>query len=75
MSVLTEKYHRWLKQAYLYYVMYDNTMSDYEWDMIGRELAEKWDEWDSPHKHLVRQDAMFTAYYIPEEDYPKEIVT
>ncbi len=67
---LPDKFSKWLEQAKAYYITYDNTMLDYEWDMLGRELSEKWDEWEHPYKHLVTPNTMHTAYYIKEEEYP-----
>lgn len=69
-NTLSEKFEKWLGQSYRYYHTFDNTMSDYEWDMLGRELSEKWDEWDHEYKHLVTRDGMFSGFDIK---YPEAI--
>lgn len=67
---MEQKFERWLKQAYKYYIEFDNDMSDFEWDAIGRELKENWNSWDHPDKGVVKQDEMFSLYYLKSGDYP-----
>lgn len=40
MSLSEKDYRRWLKAAYIYYYGYgeDSGMSDFEWDVLGRQI-------------------------------------
>jgi NAD-dependent DNA ligase len=61
---LPEKFERWLEAAYCYYVLGESDMPDTAWDLLGRELAAQWDDWEHADKHLARKDEMFTGYYL-----------
>lgn len=69
--MINKKFERWLTQAYRYYITFDNDMSDYEWDMDARELSARWDEITHPDKDVIRNDEMFSLYYLRQEDYPE----
>lgn len=61
-------YEKWLLASYAYYAKYESIMADYEWDMLGRGLSQRWEEWDHPDKYLVEKDQMFTGFNI--DHYP-----
>lgn len=62
MSDLAAKYEKWLVASLAYYDKYESIMSDGEWDMLGRELTAKWDDWNHPDKNLVNKGEMFSGF-------------
>ena len=55
----------YLIHSCLYYEMSECVISDYEYDMLARELKRRWDEVDHRHKRLVDPEALtVSGFYI-----------
>jgi hypothetical protein len=50
----------YIKSAYYYEKGSDDQllMTDYEWDMLGKELQDNWDTFDSPLKDYVEKESL-----------------
>ncbi len=66
---------KWLVHSYLYYELHESCISDFEFDMLGRELKSNWDHPEivnHVHRHLIQIDngvpVTFSGHYITE--YP-----
>jgi hypothetical protein len=64
---LHDKVVLYLKAAYTYYNEPHETplMSDYEWDMLAKELNDNYDSIDSPLKKYLVKDDLNTAFHLP----------
>jgi hypothetical protein len=54
----TNGFDLWLKASYQYEVLNDPIMSDSAWDALGKYLADNWDRWGHPHKHLTDRESI-----------------
>ncbi len=66
---------QWLTHSYMYYELHESIISDFEFDMLGRELKANWGHPDvvsHRHRHLIQIDngepVTFSGHYIKE--YP-----
>ena len=64
----------WLVHSFLYYRYGTSLISDEDWNLLGRWLAQSWSQVTHPHAHFVDISAGHigsTAFYI--STYPKVI--
>lgn len=69
-------YINWLKQAYLYYFLDDNTMSDSEWDYWSRMFYANRGELLRETFPVVHREE-FTGgslFWLKKDEYPKEVL-
>ena len=52
-------FEQYVKASYRYYELYEETgMSDFQFDMLCKELADHYDEWEHPDKGLADVEAL-----------------
>ena len=49
---------QYLIHSYVYYELYDNIISDAQFDALCRWMADNYDSLNHPHKHIVSLDAL-----------------
>lgn len=56
----------YLMSCYLYYKKNEQVLTDKEFDDLCRELYEKWEQLDHPHKKLINKELLLanTGYSI-----------
>ena len=67
---------KFLIASYLYYIAYEETpMTDYEFDMLCKDMLKKWDTVHHRYKHLITEEMLEcgTGHNLREEDYPEDI--
>ena len=63
------QYERWLKNAYEYYIGLGGTnMSDYEWDLIAREIGKNPEIYDELRGKDYNGQSLF---WMKAADYPE----
>ena len=67
--------HQYLVGGYMYYILNESMMEDYEYDHICRELYKNFDSLEYRYKHLIDKDNLkaSTAYTLRAEDYPDHV--
>jgi NAD-dependent DNA ligase len=63
---------QYLIHCYLYYICDQSIIPDEEFDQLCRDLLDKWDSIEHPHKHLISKDDLKagTGYSINILQYP-----
>lgn len=65
----------YLVHSYMYYILDDPVISDIEYDLLCKELLEKFDEIDyHPHKHLVSKEDLRAGSGYSIRKYPQIVV-
>ncbi len=69
-----EDLNDYLIHCYLYYELNNPVIYDHDFDLLCKEILEKWDTLTHPHKHVVNKDDLKagTGYHIKE--YPPDII-
>jgi hypothetical protein len=73
-----DKVTKYLVCCYLYYIEFAGTpISDYEFDILCRELLDEFNTIEHEFKHLLDKNALAagTGYQISAEKYPDSIKT
>ena len=62
----------YLMASYLYYLKDISLLQDHEYDLVCKEILERWDNIDHSHKELISKDDLRagTGFSLKEEDYP-----
>lgn len=62
----------WLIASYAYYHLDMPVISDDLYDQLAKEMLERWDEIEHPHKHLITRDHLRAGslYDLAADDYP-----
>ena len=63
---------KYLVHSYLYYILDDPVITDDEYDTLCKELLDKFDTLQHPHKHLTTKESLLAGpgYHIPSSAYP-----
>lgn len=67
----------YLMASYCYYHLNESPMADSTYDRLCQRLAQVFDSFDHPQKHIVSKDDITdggTGFYIRAEDYPRMVV-
>lgn len=61
-----------LIHSYLYYILDSSLITDEEFDELCKDLHDRWDEVEHPHKHLIKKEDLLagSGYAIPIHKYP-----
>jgi len=62
----------YLMASYLYYLKDISLLQDHEYDLVCKEIFERWDKIDHQHKELISKEDLKagTGFSLREEDYP-----
>ena len=62
----------YLMSSYLYYIQDISLLQDYEYDLLCKEIFERWDSLDHQHKGLLSKGNLQagTGFTLRDEDYP-----
>ena len=66
-----EVFTAYVVHSFIYYIMCDVVITDYDFDALGRRLSKVYDDVTHPDKELVDPDYCgYTGLDMPEVDYP-----
>ena len=65
----------YLMASYLYYILNESPMRDYEYDLLCQQLLNHYNDINHMHKHLLDVDSLKagTAFHLKESDYPNMV--
>ena len=71
-----DKVNRFLMASYQYYIKYELIMSDYDFDILCRDLLKIFNIVEHKYKDIITEDmsACGTGHNLRIEDYPEELI-